>query len=727
MVEELMGAEENETPTDFLDKPVSKKKEKKKKKENHEIDLGEYIPESFEKEEVSIKKIEPKPKKEKENIKEDDSFITDVTMPIPKIQEKKDALETYYDAFSKNPKEYDEDIHIQKDPEEEIEKKTKRKSPKASALLSIVFTITLLASIAYMGYAFFFGDAQIKQTEFIINSVLLFIITFCMIISYSADKVRKRKTFAFLEGILMTGFLCFNILSSSGIIRLPQNAVMKDFTGKSIEEALKWADANHIAVEQVYDDSDEIDEYHIVKQSIYPNVLARSIKNVTFTVSSGPDYNKEVVLQNMTGWNIDEVLKRIDENFLNKVTVDFETSDDYEQDIVIEQSKSGQMKRNDEIHFKVSFGKEAPTEEISMQDLTKLTEFKATLWLKRNNIKYTIHKEFSDTVKKGNVMKQNKKKEDKVKPDGDTVELTISKGKKIIVPELSKMSQKEITKWIIENRLKIEFEDRYDMKVKQGNVISANYNKDDEIEEGTTIKITLSKGQLKLPKFSSIDDFRTWATKYNISYKEEYEVNKDVQKGKIIRLSAEAGDVLNPNETIVIYISSGETIVVPNFVGQNKTAIEKTCKNMHLNCTFFYAGQSSKDKDIALSQNKRAGSEVEKDTYVNIGLSSGKTTNNSNVNTSTNKPNTGGNATPKPTSTPTPTCTNVKKLNLQTGDNGTQTKTMIEKLNAGIKFAWNPVNSCPNGDSTSGTICSSSKSDGSMITSCDTVTITYVN
>lgn len=598
---------------------------------------------------------------------------------------------------------------------------------KGNALISFLFSIMMLCSICYILYAIVFASNQIHQIEIIISSFFLFLISICIFGNYRAKDIKYKKRWSTLSILSMTLLFTFLILTGLGFIKLPKNTVMKDFTGKSISEALKWADANHIEVEQIYDNNDEMEEYHIIKQSVYPNVLVNKIKTVTFTVSSGPDFNKEVIISDMVGWNVDEVVKVIDEKHLNNVTMNFESNDEITRDIIMEQNKSGNIKRSDELIFKVSLGKKEDLSPTTMINLKDQSSFKATLWLKRNGISYKLNYEFSDTVKRGNVIFQDKKEGTVVNPNSDTVTLTISKGKKIMVPNLTKMSSKQITNWVIENRLKISFTDRYDMKVKQGMVIQANYKENDEIEEGTLIQVTISKGQLKMNQFSTLDEFRVWANRYQVPYREEYETHSNIEKGKIIKFSVNTGDIVNPDETIIIYISSGDTILIPNFIGMNKTDIEKQCKNIGLNCTFSYIGNSSKERDIAISQNKKAGSSVIKDTYVNIGLSSGKTNDNNHVNTGS-KPNNNGNNPPStPVVTPHPTCNNIKKLNLQTGDNGVQTKNMIVQLNPGISFSWNAVNACPNGDSTSGTICSSSKADGTMITSCDTVYITYVN
>lgn len=720
LVDELMNVSEEEN--DFFGKPI-----KKKKKASHkEIDLGTYIPDTFEKDPAA---------KEKNITKDDvDSFITDITMPLPSIKDKMDP-EFSKEGYPTNSSKKD-NIYYKKNAIENIDhrkQEPKNEKSKFRIFISFLFTLMFIASLVYMGYALLFGSTQIKQTELIINSILLVFLSLLTIIGYGAKNEKKKNRIAFIEGILMTGFLLFNILSVAGIVQLPQNTVMKDFTGKDINEVLKWAEANHIAVEQTYDDSDVTEEYHVIKQSIYPNVLASSIKTLELTVSSGPDYEKEVVIPDMTGWNIDEAVKTIDENFLNNVDVSFEINEDTEKDIIIEQSKKGNMKRKDEIHLTVSLGTKDTLNETEMIDLKNMSKFKATLWLKRNAIAYKDISEFSVKVKRNHVINQSIQKGTKIKPNEQEVELKISKGKKIVVPDLAKMSMKKVTKWITENRLKIEFSDRYDMKIKKGKVMETNYKEKDEIEEGTLIQITISKGQLKLPKFDDIDAFRSWANKYAVRFKEEYISNKDIEKGKIIKFSAEPGDVLNTKDEIIVYISSGDMLVVPNFVGKSKGTIEKECKEASLQCTFYYAGNSSKEKDIALSQNKTAGSEVIKDTYVNIGLSSGKNTNNSNVNTG-NKPNNGGNTStgggskPTPTPTPKPSCDFIRNLNLQSGYTGTETKQMLIKLNSGINFSWNPVNACSNGDRNSGTICSSSKADGASITTCNNaVTITYVN
>ena len=64
----------------------------------------------------------------------------------------------------------------------------------------------------------------------------------------------------------------------------------------------------------------------------------------------------------------------------------------------------------------------------------------------------------------------------------------------------------DITDWVINNKLKLEFTDQYDDTTKENHVISANYSTGDGVEEGTVIKIVVSKGKLIMPKFNNLNE-----------------------------------------------------------------------------------------------------------------------------------------------------------------------------------------------------------------------------
>ena len=126
-----------------------------------------------------------------------------------------------------------------------------------------------------------------------------------------------------------------------------------------------------------------------------------------------------------------------------------------------------------------------------------------------------------------------------------------------------------------------------------------------------------------------------------------------------------------------------------------------------------------------------AGNEVGENTTITLTLSNGKKeSENKNSSQSTNKTynknnNQNSQNNQSNQSQQTTSCDKSKgaELNLQPGNTGSQTKTMIQSMNK-HKFNFRMVSSCSNGDTSSGTICE--QLDGVWKNYCDPVTITIV-
>lgn len=575
---------------------------------------------------------------------------------------------------------------------------------------NIFAIICLILSISYSIFTVIFCGDQVNNLYLIINAIVITIFALFLTIMVITKNYKTKNVFSYFTTIILSGFLIFNFLVLNNNIELPTQELLENFQNKTISEALKWAKENNIEVNQIYEYSDNIEEYRIITQDIYPNTLLKKVDKITFTVSYGPNYDKIISLPNMVGWNIDDAMKTINDNFLNNVNIDYEVNEEKEKDTIIEQSISGQIRRNDEVNIKVSLGSTDDLEPVEMINLKNKSLMDATLWLKRHGIKYELVYVFSDEIAKNYVADQETDPGKTVNPKDDTVKLIISKGKKIVVPDLTKLSVDEATEWIINNNLKVKFETKYDSNIEAGKIIEADYKENDEIEAGTLITITTSKGPLKMPKFNNISDLRNWANNLGIEYREEYEFNDNVDKGGIIKTIPEENAVINYSDVIIVHISYGKPVTVPSFIGKSKSEISSTCNNIGLNCTFYYNGYSDTPYDIAQNQNKNAGSEVVSGTYVSIGLSSGP------------KPK----EEPKPD--PTPTCDKSKTTTIwiTPGNDGNQTQNILSKQYPQIKWNFNLVDKCQSGDSTSGAVCNANEIDGKNLNSCDTYTVTIV-
>ena len=266
-----------------------------------------------------------------------------------------------------------------------------------------------------------------------------------------------------------------------------------------------------------------------------------------------------------------------------------------------------------------------------------MSKFEAEFYMKQNQLRYEFDEDFSKDIKKGYVVSQNIEAGKTVKVNDDRIKITISKGPKIKVPDLKEYSVTQITEWAIKNKLKLNFSDKYDDSIKENNVISWNYSVGDIIEQGSVVKVVLSRGALKMPKFKSLSDFYSWADKYEIKYEEKHEFNNSVDAGEVISYSYKTGEAIKNDDTIIVTISDGKKREVPNLKGLTKKEAISKLDKVGLNYNFVYKN-SVEDKDIVLKQSIGAGSEVSNGVTITVTLSNGKSedTNNSKSNDSSN-------------------------------------------------------------------------------------------
>lgn len=499
-------------------------------------------------------------------------------------------------------------------------KKVKKTDSKFKNVICLLALLTsFIYYITYINKAF----NNLNYFQDILNATLLLLTAVFGLLALIGNK-KVRNILGTFTSISIISLAAINIMSNLNFIKFPTLELMRDLKNISIIDAMKWAEENNIKINSIYEYSDNYKEGYIITQDISTDTILKEVKEVNIIVSDGPNYNKELILTSMVGQNINELIKFINDNHMQNVTINYETNNEITKDSIINQSIKGQIKRNDEIVFTVSLGNKDTLETIKLQDLTNKSEFDATLYLKKNGINYNISYDFSDTIKRGNIISQSIIVNTEVKPFSDTINLVISNGKKIIVPDFSSKNVDDVISWITNNNLKVTFNDEYHTTIENSKLIKINYQPNDIIEEETKIIITTSKGALTLPNFNSLAEFLNWASTYNIKYTQAYEYNNSVAKGNIISLSKATGDKVDPAlDAITVKISYGAPVTIPNFVGKSKSYIASTCKNIGLSCAFYYTGYSATAADHATTQTIGAGNKVVSGTYMKIGLSNG--------------------------------------------------------------------------------------------------------
>ena len=588
------------------------------------------------------------------------------------------------------------------------------KKPKAA---NIFLSITYVAAIFLFIFLILDSANQINQIYQIINAFLILFIVTSFLVSFKKSFFKNKSFATVTTSLLVLITITFNGLYMTKVIKLPTQNFLPDFESKNLTKAINWTEENNIKTEQNFEYSDTEEKYSIISQSKKPETLTKNIKKVDFTVSNGPDYNKDVILTDMTNWNVDDVLKFIDNNFLNSVAINFEENLNIKKDTVISQSNTGNIKRNTALIFNVSLGDKNSLKPIKLKDLKNESLLHAEVYLGRNGILYELKYDFSNTIKKGNVITSSIKEGTTVKPN-EKITLTISKGKEIKVPNLKNKTMSYITKWMVENNIQINYKDRYDNNIKSGRVIESNYKEGDIIEEGTTVDIIFSKGPLVMKKFDNINDFKSWADTNGIKYEIKEEFNDKIEKDKIIKTSIEEGKNINLEETITVYVSKGIAVKVPNFIGNSKSEVQKECNSLGINCSFTES-YSTKTKGTVIAQNINAGTEISKGDTIVITLATNKKTNTSNSSSSSSNSNStsSGNNT-----NPTPTCEttvlNIVPNWVKIGDPDQTCSNIKSKYSKFIVCDIGPANS-----GASGQILNMSELQGITVNSCNKVTV----
>lgn len=522
------------------------------------------------------------------------------------------------------------EFEIEKPKKKKEKKQNKKEEPvkeekpilKEKKGIIIFFYILLLIVSVGIFLSILYYRNYIIEIGYLFYSALLFLIFTCLY-GISLFVKKGKKVSSILTMLILIGFLGFQTVYFTGHISLKKNPTLPNFVNQSMSEVISYTSKNNITLTQNYEYSDQVAEYDVITQDVLPGTLTKKVKELTILISNGANPDKKVTIPNMVGYDIDKAVEIIKQNFLNNVTIDFTFSNDVKKDLVISQDKNGEIRRSDSIHLVVSLGLEEELVPVDMIDLTNLSEFDATLWLKRNGIPYTITYEFSNSIKRGSVIRQSEKKGSNVDPKTSHVTLVLSKGKEIEIPNFNQMSAQEATSWIIENKLKVAFEERYDSEYKAGSIIEASQEMGSKVEEGTLITLILSKGKLKMEKFDNIVDFRTWADSLGLAYEQTEEYHDTLPSGSIIKVTPEVGNVIGSKETIKITYSKGKPITVPNFSGMSVSQIRNRCNEVGLRCTYSYQYNNSVSENISYAQSMGANTTVPEGTTVVITISRG--------------------------------------------------------------------------------------------------------
>lgn len=506
---------------------------------------------------------------------------------------------------------------MNKENNEFLDSPKKKKKKKKVCTHRIFSMITLVASLAYLTYKIVTCESLITNIYTLSIPVFLFIISIILLIA--SLKSEFNKVYIFLS-IMILLFLSFYLVTDINLVSLPKEEVIASYYNKDLKELKDFADKNNINLVIEYEYSDEVETGKIIRIDTEGIIYVKDIKQIIVTISDGPNYDKLLIVPSMIGRNLDDLIEFIDKNFMNNVTINFEISDT-DKDTIIAQDKNGEIRRNSDITFVISLGSEI-SDTVTMENLVGMKLFDAELWLKRNGIKYEIKYEFSDKSK-NEVLSQSTNKDEEINIKDTNITITVSAGVAIKIPDFKTMTIDEATSWIINNKLKVEFNEIYDENIETGKIIEQSIKENELVKENTLINLTISKGQIIMDEFKSISDFRDWANKYNVKYNETYDYSNNISKGEAISYSYNKGDIIDPDGVIYVKISLGKAVYIPSFVGKSKNDAQNICNSLGIRCNFVTGTYTNYNSNVIYNQSRSVNSKVASGSSITLTLSKG--------------------------------------------------------------------------------------------------------
>lgn len=199
------------------------------------------------------------------------------------------------------------------------------------------------------------------------------------------------------------------------------------------------------------------------------------------------------------------------------------------------------------------------------------------------------------------------------------------------VPNVAGKSFDEASRIIKDKNLKVERTDRSSDSVKKGQVISQNPDAGSVVKEGSTVKLSVSKGaeKVKMDDYVGYDRDSVMQALLDEGYKDvvwHQQESADVPEGVIIRQKPEAGRQIVPADTVLelTYSTGNPQITVPDLRGKTKNQAEQLLKDQNLSADFSASDYSDTvPEGSVLEQDPVPGSQVADGTKILVTLSKG--------------------------------------------------------------------------------------------------------
>lgn len=382
-----------------------------------------------------------------------------------------------------------------------------------------------------------------------------------------------------LTGLIIAGAVVIVAAVIIMIVLLSSGVKVIDLTGWSMTDARLWADENGVMLQEEQEYNNEYEENAVISQDAEPGSKLKKGDFLKITVSLGHDLTVTLPLPDLMSMTVEEVEAWADDNYMTKVRITSEFNDTVPLGDVIryevnDSTVVDEVRRDTPIYVIVSKGSEDESSiQVEVPDFRTMTLGASYAFANENGIVLNVEEQYDDYVPKGSIISQSEKAESKI-TKGSEINLIVSKGKKITIPDFSEYSKEMAS--TIAGQLDIPIiQTEWYSTAKAGAFLSQSVKAGTIYADGDVLELKYSKSnKISVPIFETLGEAELWADDLNQQGARITIGVKTVMSGSpkgTVTYQDKANVTIAPNETVNITVSEGNLMHAPDFVGLGKS------------------------------------------------------------------------------------------------------------------------------------------------------------
>jgi len=296
---------------------------------------------------------------------------------------------------------------------------------------------------------------------------------------------------------------------------------MPNFIGKQAKDVSAWVkqqgiQTSGILFEQKYDFN--TDEDTVLSQSVEEGKKIKENAKLTFVISMGADPDEIIKVPDLENMEKDEIQAWINKNKLSKTKLTSAYDDSIAESKVISITYTGcdadSFTRSSNLKIVVSKGME-PAGKITVENFVGKYVDEVESWAKNKKITLKKTEDYSDKFVEGQVISQSIAS-GKTIAENATLEITISLGKAVVVPNMYEWTETEISRWCNTNGIIMgTVSYRYSEEAK-GECIGQSCSANNILTSGEYLDVTMSLGDPDISQAgTSFSSLQAWISDVN--------------------------------------------------------------------------------------------------------------------------------------------------------------------------------------------------------------------